>query len=287
MRNLGKHVVRIFLLLALGGFLGATLVRIAPGFGVNEEDLDIRIGNAGHVALHAVPQQDTSLAHFYFDFWDRLLHGDLGESAALQEPVRRLLAERMPETAKTIAVGLALAWTLGLGAAFASLVPRLHWVHWGASAFSSVILCTPAAVLAIFFVLARLPVRLAVGVMVLPKVYHFSRGLLQNMTGLPHVLAARARGLGEFRILGSHIVRVATPQIIALAGVTVSTALAVCIPLEALCDSPGIGQLAWQAALGRDLPLLVNLTLIVTLITLSANLAADLIGIATPKEKQP
>ena len=80
---------------------------------------------------------------------------------------------------------------------------------------------------------------------------------------------------------------VATPQILALAGVTVSTALAASIPLEALCDSPGMGQLAWQAALGRDLPLLVNLTLIVTLITLGANLAADLVGIAAPNERQP
>ena len=39
----------------------------------------------------------------------------------------------------------------------------------------------------------------------------------------------------------------------------------------ALCGLPGIGQLAWQAALSRDLPLLVNLTVLVTLVTLLAN----------------
>ena len=43
-----------------------------------------------------------------------------------------------------------------------------------------------------------------------------------------------------------------------------------------ICDSPGIGQLAWQAALSRDLPVLVNMTLFVTLVTLTANSAADL-----------
>ncbi|MFZ0396306.1 MAG: hypothetical protein WCF17_07435 [Terracidiphilus sp.] len=59
------------------------------------------------------------------------------------------------------------------------------------------------------------------------------------------------------------------------------------IPLEALCDSPGIGQLAWQAALSRDLPLLVNLTMLFTLVTLGANLAADLIANAGSKEMQP
>jgi ABC-type dipeptide/oligopeptide/nickel transport system permease component len=62
---------------------------------------------------------------------------------------------------------------------------------------------------------------------------------------------------------------------IALAGITVSIALGASIPVEALCGLPGIGQLAWQAALSRDLPLLVNLTVLVTLVTLLANSGAD------------
>jgi len=62
---------------------------------------------------------------------------------------------------------------------------------------------------------------------------------------------------------------------IALAGVTVSIALGASIPVESLCGLPGIGQLAWQAALSRDLPLLVNLTVLVTLVTLLANSGAD------------
>jgi peptide/nickel transport system permease protein len=58
----------------------------------------------------------------------------------------------------------------------------------------------------------------------------------------------------------------------------VSIAIGAAIPIEALCGLAGIGQLAWQAALARDLPLLVNITVLVTLVTLLANTAADLIG---------
>ncbi|MGE5083647.1 MAG: hypothetical protein ACM3ND_12215, partial [Acidobacteriota bacterium] len=61
-------------------------------------------------------------------------------------------------------------------------------------------------------------------------------------------------------------------------GVSVSLAIGAAIPIEALCGLAGIGQLAWQAALARDLPLLVNITVLVTLVTLLANTAADLIG---------
>jgi peptide/nickel transport system permease protein len=92
---------------------------------------------------------------------------------------------------------------------------------------------------------------------------------------MPHITAARARGLSETRILACHVLPIAAPQMIALAGITVSIALGAAIPVEALCGLPGIGQLAWQAALSRDLPLLVNLTVMVTLVTLLANSGAD------------
>jgi ABC-type dipeptide/oligopeptide/nickel transport system permease component len=39
-----------------------------------------------------------------------------------------------------------------------------------------------------------------------------------------------------------------------------------------------VGQLAWQAALARDLPLLMNITILVTLVTLLAHSGADVIG---------
>jgi peptide/nickel transport system permease protein len=84
--------------------------------------------------------------------------------------------------------------------------------------------------------------------------------------------------LSELRILFWHVVPVAGPQLVALIGVSVSLAVGAAIPVEALCGLAGIGQLAWQAALARDLPLLMNITMMVTLVTLLANSGADVIG---------
>jgi peptide/nickel transport system permease protein len=80
------------------------------------------------------------------------------------------------------------------------------------------------------------------------------------------------------RILLWHVVPSAGPQLLALAGVSVSLAIGAAIPVEALCGLAGLGQLAWQAALARDLPLLMNITVLVTLVTLLANSSADVIG---------
>ena len=276
MRKLGKLAARLLLVLGLGGFLGATLVRLAPGFGVDEEELDSRLSEGSMRALRQSNAASGSLAGFYIHYLSRLAHGDLGESQALNEPVRQLLAERFPETLKSVVLGLALGWAAVLSLAMLAVMSRMGVVDLAASLLASVLLCIPAAVLALLFVVAQAPGRLVLGLIVFPKIFHYARNLLAQSAALPHVLTARAKGLGSVRVLLRHILPVAAPQLLALAGVSVSLAFATAIPVEVLCDLPGIGQLAWKAALGRDLALLVNLTMIVTLVTLTANSAAEL-----------
>src|SRR5215471_9332916 len=147
-----------------------------------------------------------------------------------------------------------------------------------ATVLSGTLLCVPAAVLALLSVLWNVPGALAIGFIVFPKVYRYTRNLLAKAYALPHIVTARAKGLGEARILFWHVVPIAGPQMLALAGVSVSLAMGAAIPIEALCGLAGLGQLAWQAALSRDLPLLMNLTILVTLVTLLANSGADVIG---------
>jgi peptide/nickel transport system permease protein len=65
---------------------------------------------------------------------------------------------------------------------------------------------------------------------------------------------------------------------LALAGVSVSIAFGAAIPVEALCDLPGIGQLAWKAATARDLPLLVAITFVVIVMTQVCNAVSDWAG---------
>jgi peptide/nickel transport system permease protein len=263
--------------LLLSGLLGATLVRFAPGFGIDEQELDSRLSHDSIQAIRQAQGHDGSLAEFYFHYLTRLLRGDLGISRTLQQPVRQLLSDRVPETLKSVGLGLALGWTLGMALAVAAVMSRSWCVDLLTNLLAGTLLCLPAAVLALLFVIAHAPGRLVLGLIVFPKVFRYARNLLQHNAALPHVLTARAKGLGNFRVLLWHILPVAGPQLLALAGVSVSLAFAAAIPVEALCDLPGIGQLAWKAALGRDLELLVNLTMVVTLVTLLANSATDLL----------
>jgi peptide/nickel transport system permease protein len=191
-----------------------------------------------------------------------------------------LLRERWPVTLRITAIGLLLAWVFASLLAFTSSLwgeGRHPVIEILGISVSGAFLCIPAAALALLSVIFNAPGYLAIALIVFPKVYRYSRNLLAKAYSLPHITAARARGVGEARILAWHVLPVAGPQMIALAGITVSIALGASIPVEALCGLPGLGQLAWQSALSRDLPLLVNLTVLVTLVTLLANSGADVI----------
>jgi peptide/nickel transport system permease protein len=108
-----------------------------------------------------------------------------------------------------------------------------------------------------------------------PKLFRFIHNLLAQSAERPHVLAAKSRGVTRFQIFTWHILAPASGALIALLGISVSMGFGAAIPMEALCDSAGIGQLAWYAAINRDLPLIMNLTLVVTLITVACNVVAD------------
>jgi len=282
MRNLrlkiAGHALALVATLLLGGLLSATLVRMAPGFEVDERELDPHLNAQSVQALREAKRRDHNIVRFYLSYMNRALHGDLGTSLALGQPVRTLLHDRALLTLRLLSTGLGLAWILSLSLALSAAWLRLSIFDALTTTVSGTFLCIPAAVLALLSVLWNVPGSLAIALIVFPRTFRYASNLLVKVYSRPHIIAARARGLGEGRILFWHVVPVVTPQLLAVAGVSVSVAVGAAIPVEALCGLPGIGQLAWRAALARDLPLLVNITILVTLVTLLANSGADVIG---------
>jgi peptide/nickel transport system permease protein len=264
--------------LLLGGLLGATLVRFAPGFGLSVEQLDTRLSPESVQALRSAHAGERNVIAFYANFLARLATGDLGHSQTLNRPVRELLRERFPVTFSGIAWGMTLGWLYAFSLAATAWLFHRRTYDLFTTLISGVFLCLPTAALALLFLLIGAPGRLAIALVIFPNVFRYARNLLEKSAELPHIITARAKGLGPARVLLWHVLPPAAPELFALLGVTVSLALGAAIPIEAIADIPGIGQLAWQAALGRDLPLLVNLTLIVTAVTLVANWAGELLA---------
>jgi len=280
---------RLFFLACLGlvgALISATLVRFAPGYGVQERELDPRWRAESVEALRQQQALHQGLFSYYVHYLSALAHGDLGESDSLKRPVRELLRQRLPVTSNSVVRGLGVAWLAAALLASFGLATHGWFFEASTTALNGLLLSLPSAVVAMLAVHLRTPVFCAIAVVVFPRLYSYIRNLLLRSYDQPHVLAARARGLGSRAILFRHVLPLAAPPLLALFGVSFAIAFGAAIPIEALCDSPGLGQLAWQAALSRDLPLIVNVTLIVALVMLAANSLADLAGRTLPGSAQ-
>jgi len=263
-------LLRVLAIMLVASFAGALLLRAAPGFSSDERELNTGLSSHSIQAMRQEHLAQSNIPRFYARYLGSLVRGNLGSSLSLNQPVRDLLRDRLPVTLRELALALLLAWILGLGLAIAWQMFPSRLLKASTEGLSGAFISTPAAALALIFVLLRLPPLWAAALLIFPKIYRYSANLLLQSYDLPHVLTAYARGAGRARVLFWHVAPSALPQLIALLGVSMSIAIGVLLPIEVVCDVPGIGQLAWQAAQSRDLPLLVNLTVVVTFLTVVA-----------------
>jgi peptide/nickel transport system permease protein len=271
-----RKIIRGLCILLVSGLLGALLIRVAPGYGTDEQELDARISQRTRDALSA-GRQDRNLFAFYVSYFGGLVRGDAGDSIVFRQPVAKLVGERAGTTTYEVATALALGWmaalTLGTTAALSKRAPIVLF----STVTTSSLLSVPSAVIATVCLLFYLPPSIAIAAVVFPRIFPHIYEQFREALTKSHVLMARAKGMTEGRVFLFHILPTALPPVLALAGVSVSVAMGASIPVEVLSDVPGLGQLAWRAALGRDLPVLVAVTLILTSATVIANLVFEIV----------
>jgi peptide/nickel transport system permease protein len=277
--NWARRLLRLGGTLLAAGLLAGTLARFAPGYETDEEQMDPRRSEESRARLRAMRTAEGNLAVFYPRFLLGLVRGDWGQSRALQRPVRELVAERAAVTGQALATGLALGWLATLAAALLAERFRRTWITAAGSVTSVLGLSLPAGLCAFFLLTSGVggsaALKVSIAVLVYAKVFPYFRNILEQARLKPAVVFARAKGTGPWRVLLVHVLRPSAPQLLALTSVAAAVAVSGCVPLEMILDQPGIGQLAWQAALARDLPLLVVVTWILGAFLMVLNACAD------------
>ena len=84
-RVLGR-LFTVWITILLGGFGGAALVRLSPGFGVDEREMDPRLRADSVDALRRARQEQDNVARFYWTSLKQLARGNLGFSSLLNRP---------------------------------------------------------------------------------------------------------------------------------------------------------------------------------------------------------
>jgi peptide/nickel transport system permease protein len=91
-----------------------------------------------------------------------------------------------------------------------------------------------------------------------------------------YVRTARAKGAGEWRVLWGHVFRNSLISITTLVGLQLPAIIGGDLFIEVVFNYPGMGLLFWEAALNTDIQLMLAITVLTTLITILANLLADI-----------
>ena len=263
-KRFATHLLMLAVVVLAGGFVAAAMVRYSPGFDSIPEDLDPQISAATLRALHEQHERANSLPVFYAHYLARALHGDLGVSQNLRQPVSELLRRRAPVTLRLMLAGTAGGWVLAGLLAWIAVWSRQAAVKTTASSINGLLLAIPPAVLALAFFFSEAPLSLALALALVPRIFGTLRALLEDFYASPALLAARARGISPGVIARRYVLGAGASQLVALTGVTLVLAFGAAIPIEALCGVPGVGALALQAAIARDMPLLCGLSLAIT-----------------------
>lgn len=272
--GLAKWLVRtvaIVLVVIVGSTL---LVRFAPGYLSDAREMDARYAGAARVELSAEAARSNSLPHMLSSEIKGWLHGEAGMSRQYGVPVSELIWPRLDSTAGLLLRSLGLAWTLAACASVLTSASRHPSLLWQAPA--TLLLAIPTAALATLCLLAGRggPV-LVMGLLLAARDFKFIHRALRSAWAGPDILQARAQGVRAHRLLWKHVLPSLATQLSALASLSIVTALSAVVPVEVIFNLPGIGQLAWNAALNRDLPVLLAVTVIMALGVTFAGMVAD------------
>jgi hypothetical protein len=110
-RGLTSRIAVAFVVLLISGLMAATLVRMAPGFGMDERMLDARLASSSLQAIERQGTEHSNILRYYAEY----LQQSRGVRNSRFWPAgEELLSERLALSLGSVVTGLGLAWMLAL-----------------------------------------------------------------------------------------------------------------------------------------------------------------------------
>ena len=270
--RLGR-VVSLVLLAVLGT---SALMYIAPGYFSDSGEMDAAYSASARADLARLHKEQGSLPSLLRSEMGGWLHGDLGRSRQYGVAVSALVQERTWRSLRLLVGGVAAGWTAALLFALPLSLSRKPGFDLAVTTFTAVLLGLPVGVLAVVCLLANAggPV-FVLALVIAAKDFKVLYRVLRSTWQAPYVLHAHAQGLRATQIVTTHILPSLRGELLSLGVMSFTLALSALVPVEVVFDLPGLGQLAWTAALNRDLPVLVAVTALMSACVGLAGLAVE------------
>jgi peptide/nickel transport system permease protein len=299
-----RRVLQTGLVLLIMSFVIYGLIGLMPG-----DPLDIMMGSAPGMTpevmaqLRALHGLDQPLLVRYGRWLAGALTGDFGYSRTHSVPALQVLGPALWQTAKLMLVSFVLSVILALALGIASALRPGGWVDSIVGLFAFAGISVPVFWLALILILLFavelrwLPasgmgtvgdygvwdqlrhLTLPVLTLVLYNTGAFTRYVRAAMIETLHmdfVRTARAKGAGPARVVLVHALRNALIPVVTIMALSFGTLFSGALVTETMFAQMGMGKMIYDAILSNDYNLALTGLLFATLVTLLANLAADL-----------
>jgi peptide/nickel transport system permease protein len=240
----------------------------------------------------------------YVLYLGRLLHGNFGYSYQLNQSVLEAITQRLPKTMVLSLFSTVLAIVVAIPLGVIQAVRRNRIADYTITSLSLLAYATPIFFMGLMMIILfsqKWPILppeapqgftvsdvladpaglvLPVVTLAIVTVATYSRYVRSSMVdnlNENYVRTARSKGLPEWRVVLVHTLRNGLFPIIGLLGMYLPALFSGALVVESLFNFPGMGQLFWQAALKRDYPILLGVTLIISIATVVGSLIADLL----------
>lgn len=242
----------------------------------------------------------------YARYMAGLMRGDLGPSYKyLSRSVNDIIADSFPVSLTLGLLALGFSFAVGLPAGIIGAVARSR-TSGGAFLFLTTLgISIPSFVLAALAVLgfsialsllppalwegwryAVLPV-VTLGVIPASYVARYARESCRETLRKEFVLAARAKGLGEGRIILVHVLKNSLTSVVSVSGPLAAGLVSGSFIVEYIFSLPGMGKHFVQAVSNRDYPLIMGTTLVYTVLIIVANILVDAAyGLLDPRVRE-
>lgn len=238
----------------------------------------------------------------------KVLHFDLGYSYFYNQPVTRLIFEKLPATLLLVISAQLLAVLVGVllgvysarnqNGIVSHFVTLFALFGYSAPVFWTGILLLIAFSLKIplFPVAGMVDVTVEGGIiartldvmrhMVLPVITLASifialysrlcRASMMEVLGTDYIRTAKSKGLSEREIVYKHALKNSLSPVITLAGLQFSAVVSGAVLVETVFSWPGLGTLALQSIIARDTPTILGILFFSALVVIVGNLLTDL-----------